>query len=98
MGLEEPAHSILEDKNVNLFEYVTTDKKELSTIEDVEKGIVHIFASIIATDTDILTDMREWYLIFVFLLIIYLLMLLGVKRLILKLKQKRWYQKRRQKK
>lgn len=84
VGLEEPALAILDNKNINLFDYVTTENKELSTVDVIEKGIIHIFASIIATDTSILSDLRELYLIFFFIACSYIIMFSDVKGLILK--------------
>ncbi|RZC39162.1 S1 RNA-binding domain-containing protein 1, partial [Asbolus verrucosus] len=60
LGLEEPALSLLHNQSeINLSDYVQKDRKELSSVADVEKGIVHIIASIISTDTEILSHLRQ---------------------------------------
>ncbi|KAJ8967306.1 hypothetical protein NQ317_013775 [Molorchus minor] len=60
LGLEEPAMAILNNtNNVNLADYIVADKKEIAKIEDVEKGVIHIMAYIFATDTDVLSHLRQ---------------------------------------
>lgn len=60
LGLEHPAQSILHNaNNINLTDYVDISKKDLCTVSAVEKGIVHIIAYIIATDSDVLSFLRK---------------------------------------
>lgn len=59
MGLEEPAMNILNNIKVNLHDYINSNKKGLDKKEDVEKGVIHIIAYIIATDTEMLSYLRE---------------------------------------
>lgn len=60
MGLEPPALDFLyNNKKVNLQNYVQPDIKELKNIAEVEKGVIHIIAGIIATDTELLQFIRE---------------------------------------
>lgn len=60
LGLEEPARNILNNiEHVNLSKCVDRSKKDLSTVEAVQKGIVHIIAYILATDCDVLQYLRE---------------------------------------
>ncbi|XP_066249350.1 uncharacterized protein YdcI [Euwallacea similis] len=59
-GLEEPALHILNNTAlINLAEYVDTNVKQVNTIDDVEKGIVHIVATEIATHIDLIAFLRE---------------------------------------
>ncbi|KAJ8967501.1 hypothetical protein NQ314_002816 [Rhamnusium bicolor] len=59
LGLEEPAMNILNNIKVDLNHYIIPGKKELSKKEDVEKGVIHIIAYVIATDTELLSYLRE---------------------------------------
>ncbi|KAK4875071.1 hypothetical protein RN001_011493 [Aquatica leii] len=59
LGLEKPALALLAgEETVNLTTYVKNEK-ELNTLSDVEKGIMHIIASVIATDSDVLSLLRK---------------------------------------
>lgn len=58
LGLKEPALNLLNNSQYKNFEEYL-DHKDLNTIQDVEKGIVHIIASIIATDMKLLTYLRK---------------------------------------
>lgn len=51
--------NILNNVEVDLSIYVNFEKKGLDKKEDVEKGVVHIIAYIIATDTEMLSYLRE---------------------------------------
>lgn len=58
LGLEEPALALLHNtKRVNFADFLKND--ELVDIAAVETGIVHIIASVIATDTEILSSLRD---------------------------------------
>lgn len=60
MGLEKPALDLLNNSQwVNPEAYVDKKNKELETVNDVEKGFMHIIASVIATDTDALALLRK---------------------------------------
>ncbi|KAJ8944044.1 hypothetical protein NQ318_016242 [Aromia moschata] len=59
LGLQEPAMYVLNNVEVDLNSYILPEKKELSKIEDVEKGIIHIIAYTIATDTEMLSYLRQ---------------------------------------
>ncbi|KAJ8912925.1 hypothetical protein NQ315_017255 [Exocentrus adspersus] len=59
LGLEGPAMNLLNNLDIELNNYINLEVKELSTIEDVEKGITHIIAHVIATDTEILSQLRK---------------------------------------
>ncbi|XP_063921739.1 S1 RNA-binding domain-containing protein 1 [Zophobas morio] len=60
LGLEEPALTILNNTGkVNLYDFILENKDELKDVSAVEKGIVHIIASVMATDTEILSALRE---------------------------------------
>ncbi|XP_018326633.1 S1 RNA-binding domain-containing protein 1 isoform X2 [Agrilus planipennis] len=60
LGLEEPALKLLENTEpVSLSKYINEEIKDLSTVEDVEKGVMHIIAHIMATDTEILDKLRK---------------------------------------
>ncbi|KAF5303492.1 hypothetical protein FQA39_LY09955 [Lamprigera yunnana] len=59
LGLEEPAMTLLEGlKSVDLNYYVK-ESEELATVAAVEKGITHIIATVIATDTEVLALLRK---------------------------------------
>ncbi|KAF5296661.1 hypothetical protein FQR65_LT10201 [Abscondita terminalis] len=59
LGLEEPALMLLEGyAEVNLKNYIKK-QKELGTLADVEKGIMHIIAGIVATDSEVLSFIRK---------------------------------------
>lgn len=45
--------------SLNLRKYVNSSKKGIQTEADVEKGIMHIIASVIATNTDVLNYLRK---------------------------------------
>lgn len=60
LGLENPAMNLLQNNiPVIINEYVNPNKKGLQTENDVEKGIMHIIASFIATHIDVLTYLRK---------------------------------------
>lgn len=60
LGLEQPSIDLLSNSSyVALGNYVDPSKEELNTITKVEKGIVHIMAQKMATDSDTLSFMRE---------------------------------------
>ncbi|KAB0794768.1 hypothetical protein PPYR_00282 [Photinus pyralis] len=60
LGLEPPALSLLEGaESVNLERYINKHNRELSSIGDVERGVMHIIASVIATDTEVLALLRK---------------------------------------
>lgn len=59
-GLGEPAQQLLSNTNiVNPSDYVNPDVDEIKSPEEVEKGIIHIMASEMATDMELLTFLRE---------------------------------------
>ncbi|KAG5880075.1 hypothetical protein JTB14_034706 [Gonioctena quinquepunctata] len=61
LGLEKPALSLLHNtESVDLNYFVNPSKKEIGTIGDVEKGVIHIIAHIISTDTEMLAFLREF--------------------------------------
>lgn len=47
------------NKFLDLKQYINSSKKGIKTEEDVEKGIIHIIASVIATNTDVLNYLRK---------------------------------------
>lgn len=47
--------------SLDLSKYINFKKKGLQTEADVEKGIMHIIASIVATNTDVLNYLRKMY-------------------------------------
>lgn len=51
----------MKNSPVNISAYVDLQNSELSSLDAVEKGIVHIIAASIATDTDVLTFLRKLY-------------------------------------
>lgn len=61
LGLEEPALNLLNGNVVvaNLSQYIQPDNKDLSDLQAVEKGISHIIASVISTDSDLLSLLRN---------------------------------------
>lgn len=59
LGLEKPAMDLLQGKPVVISKYINPSKKGLEKETDVEKGIIHIVASVIATNTDVLTYLRK---------------------------------------
>lgn len=60
IGLDKPAHNILYNKcQEDLTKYVKSDQEGLKTLKDVQKGVVHFIASIIANDTEVLGHVRE---------------------------------------
>lgn len=44
---------------VNLNSFVDKNVKELSKLQDVEQGVIHIIASVISSDTDLLSYLRN---------------------------------------
>lgn len=52
---------ILNNIPVTLNSYVRQNKKGIQNENEVEKGIVHIIASVIATSADVLTYLRKLY-------------------------------------
>lgn len=60
LGLEKPAMDLLQDNTKVVFDdYVDSSKKGLQNRDDVAKGIMHIIASVIATNSDVLTCLRK---------------------------------------
>lgn len=60
MGLEQPAQNILNNvEKINLSQYIDKSKKDLSTIDGIQKGIVHIIAYMLATDSEVLSYLRQ---------------------------------------
>ncbi|KAF7288029.1 hypothetical protein GWI33_000083 [Rhynchophorus ferrugineus] len=60
LGLEVPALQVLNNTAlVNVFNYINPEVKDLKTPDEVEKNIVHIIASEIATDSELLTFLRD---------------------------------------
>lgn len=60
LGLEEAAHKILQNtETVILSQYVDKSKKDLSTVEYVQKSVTHLIAYIMATDRDVLSYLRN---------------------------------------
>lgn len=51
----------MKNNAVKLSAYVNLQNSELATVEAVEKGIIHVIAASIATDTDVLTFLRKLY-------------------------------------
>lgn len=47
------------EEKVILTELIDKSKKELSTVEGIQKGIVHIIAQMLATDSDVLSYLRQ---------------------------------------
>ncbi|XP_074038009.1 S1 RNA-binding domain-containing protein 1 isoform X2 [Leptinotarsa decemlineata] len=60
MGLEKPALNLLYNSERVDLNYFVNTTKELKTIEDVEKGVIHIIAHVISTNTDMLSFLREF--------------------------------------
>lgn len=59
-GLEKPAMDLLQNNaTVVIDDYVNSSKKGLQNRDCVEKGIMHIIASVIATNSDVLTFLRK---------------------------------------
>lgn len=59
-GLEEPAMSLLNNtETVNLEQFVNNEIKEVASLFDVEKGIIHIIAHVMGTNTEVLNFLRE---------------------------------------
>ncbi|CAG9854189.1 unnamed protein product [Phyllotreta striolata] len=57
LGLEKPAMDLLQNNsNTDLTKFISGNQEELN---NAEKGIVHIIAQRIATDTDVLTYLRD---------------------------------------
>lgn len=77
-GLDEPALHLLNNTSmINPNEYVNTNIKELQTITEVEKGLIHIIAAEMSVEPDLLEFLRDLYdgwfcLIFVYSCIIIL--------------------------
>ncbi|XP_044755245.1 S1 RNA-binding domain-containing protein 1 [Coccinella septempunctata] len=60
VGLEAPAHNILNNVcQEDLHYYIKPEKEGLKSIKEVQKGIIHIIASIIANDTEVLGYVRD---------------------------------------
>uniref|UniRef100_A0A2K6FE26 S1 RNA binding domain 1 n=1 Tax=Propithecus coquereli TaxID=379532 RepID=A0A2K6FE26_PROCO len=60
LGLEGAARTLLENPGVlNLLSYVRPDVKGLSTLQDIEIGVQHILADMIAKDKDTLDFIRK---------------------------------------
>lgn len=60
MGLEKLAMDLMQTNVfLDLSKYVNGSKKGIQTEDDVEKGIIHIIASVIATNTDVLNYLRK---------------------------------------
>lgn len=48
---------------MNISSYINPEIPELASTEAVEKGIIHIIAATIATDTEVLTFLRKLYVL-----------------------------------
>ncbi|KAK9876925.1 hypothetical protein WA026_015960 [Henosepilachna vigintioctopunctata] len=60
LGLDKPAYNILNDICEEYLEnYIQSNKDGLKTLGEVEKGIINIIASVIGSDTEILSHVRE---------------------------------------
>ncbi|XP_036922532.1 S1 RNA-binding domain-containing protein 1 isoform X2 [Sturnira hondurensis] len=60
LGLEEAARTLLENPGVlNLLSYVRPDVKGLSALQDIETGVQHILADMIAKDRETLDFIRK---------------------------------------
>ncbi|ESP04111.1 hypothetical protein LOTGIDRAFT_136816 [Lottia gigantea] len=59
LGLEPTALMILDGKQFNLQKLVNKQEKELNTIDNVEKGIIHIIADIISKDKKSFDQLRK---------------------------------------
>lgn len=60
LGLEPPALTLLEGaESVNLERFINKSNRDLSSISEVERGVMHIIASIIATDCEVLALLRK---------------------------------------
>ncbi|XP_008587248.1 PREDICTED: S1 RNA-binding domain-containing protein 1, partial [Galeopterus variegatus] len=60
LGLEGAARTLLENPGeLNLLSYIKTDVKGLSVLQDVETGVQHILADMIAKDKDTLDFIRK---------------------------------------
>lgn len=60
IGLEQPAIDLLLNSAiVNLNNYVNSSTEELNSVANIEKGICHIIAQKIATDSEVLSFLRD---------------------------------------
>lgn len=60
MGLEAPALNLLENRfPVFPKDYVLQEVEGLKSVEDIERGLMHIISHVIATDADILGILRR---------------------------------------
>ncbi|KAM7078040.1 S1 RNA-binding domain-containing protein 1 isoform 1-T2 [Molossus nigricans] len=60
LGLEEAARTLLENPgNLNLLSYIQPSVKGLSTLQDIETGVQHILADMIAKDRETLDFIRK---------------------------------------
>ncbi|XP_028128698.2 uncharacterized protein YdcI [Diabrotica virgifera virgifera] len=60
LGLEQPATALFDNTcPVDLNQWVDASKEELKSLEDVQNGVIHIIAHKIATDSDMLSFLRD---------------------------------------
>lgn len=64
MGLEEGSLALLNNtSDVNLYSFINKEIEGLQSIAEIEKGVVHIIAHYMATDTHVLTFLRQLYVL-----------------------------------
>ncbi|CAG5130679.1 unnamed protein product, partial [Candidula unifasciata] len=61
LGLETLAQNLLEGKYVSLHSAVNVNTKGLQSVGDVEKGVKHIIADIVAKDSVVMEETRKFY-------------------------------------
>lgn len=60
LGLEDIAVALMDNRNIiDLNTKINADTEGLENLESVEKGVIHIIAHLIATNTEILTFIRN---------------------------------------